>query len=147
MSTTATKPETQKAKRAREQEEAKQHLRKLLPPGSTVYTVLRHVSKSGMTRDIDVYAMKDNEPVWLSGYVARRLGIGNWNDKREAVRVGGCGMDMGYHIAYELSHVLYHDDFTCIGENCPANDHSNGDRDYTPHKHSDGGYALRHRWM
>lgn len=50
---------------------------------------------------------------------------------------------------------------------CPSNDHSNGDRDYTPHYdgtprtsaevgkdlkpykhyHQDGGYALRQRWL
>jgi hypothetical protein len=29
---------------------ARAELRKLLPPGSTAYTVLRHVASSGMTR-------------------------------------------------------------------------------------------------
>ena len=31
-----------------EREKALSHLREMLPPGSTVYTVLRHVSRYGM---------------------------------------------------------------------------------------------------
>lgn len=38
-------------------------------------------------------------------------------------------------------------DFECIGHGCPSNDHCNGDRDYTPHHHNSGGYALKHRWL
>lgn len=29
----------------------------------------------------------------------------------------------------------------------PSNDHLNGDRNREPHRHSDGGYALRQRWI
>jgi len=127
-------------------QEAQEYLRKVLKPGDTVYTVLRHVSRSGMTRDIDCYAMIDNVPQWISYSVATACAM-SFNSRRDAIRIGGCGMDMGFSIVYDLSRVLYRDAFKCIGEGCPANDHSNGDRDYTPHRHSDGGYALRHRWM
>jgi hypothetical protein len=61
--------------------------------------------------------------------------------------MGGCGMDMGFAAVYGLSYALFGKGFECTGPNCPANDHSNGDRDYTPHMHSDGGYALKHRWL
>ena len=113
-----------------------------------------------------------------------------YNRKAEAIRVGGCGMDMGFHVVYNLSRALYRDGrFVCMGEDCPSNDHSNayqnsrqgrcivcgkeipeserGTWTFTRqngagvHKyqvcseacatgewiHSDGGYALRQRWM
>ena len=54
---------------------------------------------------------------------------------------------MGFAVIYELSQALFPKGFECIGEKCPSNDHSNGDRDYTPHHHNSGGYALKHRWM
>jgi hypothetical protein len=77
--------------------------------------------------------------------------------------VGGCGMDMGFHLVYSLSRALFPTGFGCIGRVtnakgertawCNSNDHHNGDRDHTRHTtrrkhwHRDGGYALVHRWM
>lgn len=130
-------------------EDARAQLRAILPPGSTVYTVLRHVSASGMSRDIACYAAPgdgERDPRWITWWVATACGF-RWNDDREAVRIGGAGMDMGFAIVYDLAHVLYPDGFECAGERCPSNDHSNGDRDHTPHHHGNGGYALRHRWL
>lgn len=131
-------------------------LRDLLQPGDTVHTVLRHVARSGMSRVIDCYQLvsTDGEPRWLSPLVAKATGF-TFNAKREALQVGGCGMDMGFHVVSTLSRVLYPDGFGCIGERCPSNDHLNGDRDYTPHVfglsqphwHKAGDYALRHRWL
>lgn len=40
---------------------------------------------------------------------------------------------MGFHVVYGLARTLWPDGYGCIGEHCPSNDHSNGDRDYTPH--------------
>ncbi len=37
-------------------------LSELLNPGDTVYCVLRHTAPSGMTRWIDLYVMRDDEP-------------------------------------------------------------------------------------
>ena len=127
-------------------------LRKLhgaLAPGDTVTTVLRHNSRSGMYRAIDLFLLRDGgERDWLS-YWAAHAGIGDrWDDRHEAVGVSGTGMDMGFSLVYDLASYLYPDGFGCIGEGCPSNDHSNGDRDYTlGHRHESGGYALRHRWL
>lgn len=135
---------------AQDRDAAKDALRELVPPGTTVYTILRHVSRSGMSRRIDLYVIQDGESRWLSGYYKTAEGI--TNRKYEAITVQGCGMDMGYHLVYNLSRMLYPDGFTCVGDGspstcCPSNDHSNGDRDHTPHLHRDGGYALRQRWL
>lgn len=146
-------------------------LRQLCPPGTTVWTSVKHVSRSGMSRLINAHVIVDNEPQWISGYIAR-AGLFTFDKPREALRVGGCGMDMGFHVVYTLSQALYPAGFGCIGDGdtttnhprdgrqylrCPSNDHVNGDRDYTPdasaqgwlvaptHWHRDGGYALRQR--
>ena len=162
-----------KAQKAEKQEYIEK-LRAILKPGDTLYTVLRHVSSSGMSRDIDVYLLRDNDREWLSYMVAKATGH-RFNERKEAITVGGCGMDMGFSIVYDLSRTLYGNvykceacgyegpcftcptcvtenkqvgGFECIGEGCPSNDHRNGDRDYTPgHLHSDGGYALKHKWL
>jgi hypothetical protein len=148
-------------KRERE-EECKARLLEMIQPGDTVYTILRHVSRSGMYRAIALYIIKDGRPIWVSRYAGDLLGV--WNERYEACGAGGCGMDMGFHLVYELSHRLFGKGWGCIGEGCPSNDHSNGDRDYTPHGHrgpryipgdkdalrhwhNDGGYALRQSWM
>ena len=67
----------------------------------------------------------------------------------DGLKVSGAGMDMGFWLVYTLSRALWPDGYACIGEGCPANDHSNGLREYTAgkHQHSDGGYALRQRWL
>lgn len=129
--------------------EATEELKKMLKPGDTLYTILRHVSRSGMSRNISVYAIIDNEPIMLDWHVARALGYSL--AKGGGIRVGGCGMDMGFHVVYSLSSFLFHGSFVCIGEGCPSNDHANGDFDRSQknigRKHSDGGYALKQRWM
>ena len=122
-------------------------LRELLKPGDTVYTVLRHVSRSGMTRVIDLYVFKDNEPLRLSWSAAEVLGWG-YDTKYEGVKVGGCGMDMGFHLVYSLSSALYRGvGYDCLGDRCPAADHVNiRDKSQIPKRHYDG-YALRQRWL
>ena len=148
----------------KERTEWAEKLRKLVHPGDTVYTVLRHVSSSGMSRRIDLYIIgKDRRPMFISGMAAAAMGM-RWDRDKGGIHVSGCGMDMGFHLVYNLSYVLFPDGHGCIGERCPSNDHSNGDRDYTPHTadrrrlrnrgkgryphwHREGGYALRHEWI
>lgn len=116
-----------------------------IKPGDTVYTKVNHVSRSGMSRNIEAYVMRDNEPVNISTSAATLLESPIAKDG--GVKMGGCGMDMGFALVYDLAYRLFLDGFVCIGEKCPSNDHSNGDRDYSPHMHTEGGYALKQRWM
>lgn len=136
-----------------EQAEAISRLQDELKPGDTLYTKVEHVSRSGMMRVISVYVIgEDREPWDISWLVARAIGL-KVHQRYGGVTVGGCGMDMGFAVVYNLSRTLFPTGFECIGEgetwgkNCPSNDHSNGDRDYTPHHHDSGGYALRQRWL
>jgi hypothetical protein len=127
-------------------EQSRKWLLEHIKPGDTVHCVLRHVSASGMSRRIDFYVMHDNEPVYITGHAGLLLGYRVPEVSRGMI-VGGCGMDMGFSVVYNLSRALFQDNFVCTGERCPSNDHVNGDRNYKPHKHSDGGYALRHKWI
>jgi hypothetical protein len=140
-----TKAETIRA----EQAEALDELRAALPPGSTVSTIVRHVTSSGMSRSISPVICSDGRP-WDLTYLAVRAGAGSGFDQRNGgVRMGGCGMDMGFALVYELARKMYPDGFPCTGDRCPSNDHSNGDRDYTPGHvvHRDGGYAISQTWL
>lgn len=117
-----------------------------MKPNDVVFTQLNHVSTSGMMRVIKVMVIRNNEPVNINWLVARVLEW-TYNAKHGGITVSGCGMDMGFHLVYTLSSTLFPDGFTCIGKGCPSNDHTNGDGNFEPHNHSDGGYALNQRWL
>jgi hypothetical protein len=122
---TLEKPMTKKALAALEKSESIETLRKLLAGDDkpVIYTILRHVSASGMSRDISLIYIKNGEPYHINYSAAKatgdRLVSRNGHD---AIRVHGCGMDMGFHIVYGLSSVLFR------GE-------------------ERAGYVLSHRWM
>ena len=88
-------------------EEIKQYVKE----GDTLYTDVQSVSRSGMSRHIRVYAIRENEPINLSPFVADILGR-RYLDKDNSVMVGGCGMDMGFEVVYSLSYALFEDGYT-----------------------------------
>lgn len=141
---------TTKAKRPTKREteitEARAALLEWLQPGDTVHTILRHVSTSGMSRRISLIKIHEGDTISLD-YQAAKLMDCRIADKGGIV-ASGCGMDMGFHLVYNLSRYLWPEGYDCAGEKrCHSNDHSNGDRNYKSHHHADGGYALSHRWL
>jgi hypothetical protein len=138
-----TRAEGQRAYRA----QACADLRELIKPGDTVYTILRHVSSSGMSRRISVLITQVEErtdangkrkrvPIIrdISGYVSTAIDYPQ-HDGTGALVVGGCGMDMGFHVVYSLGRTLWPE-----GTKRPHRTR-NGEPD------RDGGYALRHSWV
>src|SRR5690242_7664671 len=113
-----------------ERDDATTTLRGWIKPGQTVYTILRNVSRSGMSREIGIVLLEDGVDRHPNYMVGKALGyrVG----KRDGLIVGGCGMDMGFHVVYHLARTLWPTGFGCIGKGCRSNDHINGDRDYTP---------------
>ena len=111
--------------------EAHARLHEILKPGDTVYTVLRHVSRSGMMREISVIGPNNEDITWhvmhVGGY--RR------SDKTGGLRVSGCGMDMGFHVVYNLGRAMWPD----------GTPEPHGTRNGEPDR--DGGYALKHLWL
>jgi len=124
-------------------EEALDRLR-FLKKGDTIFTILKHVARSGMYRVVDVRFFRvvtrevswstgerrENgsivtrsarrrvaEPLWLSYNCALALGL-RWDKRHEGVGMGGCGYDVGHGIVYKLSLALFGD-----------------------------GYCLEHRWL
>ena len=125
---------TKKQQLINEREQAKQNLLEILEPNQTVYTLLRHVSRSGMMRHISLFAVDLNgnlqDITWL---VARAMG-----EKRAdngGIKVGGCGMDMGFHLVYGLGMTLWPN----------GTDKPHGTRNGEPDHN--GGYALKHQWL
>jgi hypothetical protein len=112
------------AEKRAEQTEAIEKLREIFPPGSTVHTVLRHVSHSDMLRAISVLVAGPDGIDDVSYLVARAVEM-TFDRNHGGVKVTGCGMDMGYHLAHSLSRVLYRD------------------RDHDGRS----GYVLKHRWV
>mgnify|MGYP001559392942 CR=1 FL=1 len=138
-----------------EKTEALESLHESLKPGDTVYTILRRVSRSGMSRSISLLVSTEDGPYEIT-HLAVRAGLGTFDRDNDGVKVVGCGMDMGFHLVYHLSYTMFPDGFACIGQGCPANDHNNDylapnrnrALDYSPGRHhQDGGYALQHRWL
>jgi hypothetical protein len=136
-------------KKAAEQAKAIEYLHEYLKPGSKVYTILRHVSKSGMNRCISVVIptiSKDGKSVGIydiTHLVAQACDL-TMDSHHGGVKMGGCGMDMGFALVYGLASVMWHSGFDCIGDGCPSNDHSNHEENA---HHVDGGYALRKSWL
>jgi hypothetical protein len=117
---------------------ALRELRDILPPGSTVWTVLRHSARSGMYRAIDCYALVPDKrapggvsKLWLSPRVARVCGY-RFDERREAIGVGGAGMDMGFAIVQNLYYALH---------GLP------GSESATLPEGMSAGYTLRHEWI
>ena len=100
------KPSIKKAQALADREKYKEQLRALFAEDSkpVVKTILRHVSQSGMSRNISV-VYKGEDITWK---VAKALGEpikekhGSW-----IITMGGCGMDMGFSLVYNLATVLY----------------------------------------
>jgi hypothetical protein len=84
-----------------------EQLRKWLPKGTRVFTFLRAVSRSGMRREISVvvWQLGEGRPIHPNHHVCQVLGLRR--GKSDDVIIPGCGMDMGFHLVYELAYALY----------------------------------------
>jgi hypothetical protein len=150
----------------KERQDAVRELREMLKPGDTVFTMLKHVSRSGMSRVIMPVIIRNNQPRYIGWSVALATGR-TYDREKEGVKINGCGMDMGFELVYTLSRVLFPDGFdtSFAGRRCPEHyeKHLEGDVKVCPicgketrpdYYHNgpvefieNGGYALNHRWM
>lgn len=87
---------------ATDKQAALNNLKEWVREGDTVFTVLRSVSRSGMSRRIDVLKMNGSERCYLTGAMAcvgiagMRQSLQDWSQGKGA-SIPGCGMDMGFH--------------------------------------------------
>lgn len=148
-----------------------------LAPGDVVYCVLRHRSQSGMMRVIDLFVIRKDRwsgkpHPWFIGFRAAKALGDVYDRERQGIRIGGCGMDMGFHLVYSLSSVLFPGGFGEVGYKLKAGgleiDRATGKRPkskralaamlkagYVFHGRngdrtgwdSCGGYALKQEWV
>lgn len=83
----------------------------------TIYTIIQHVSQSGMTRHITpilMYKRTDGEIDYynLSWQVSEVTSF-KYTSKNgyDALVVGGCGMDMAFHLVYNIARAIYGDGY------------------------------------
>lgn len=143
-------------------EYAKSELRKIIKPGDAVYTILRRVSASGMSRDISVCVVENGYIRNLDALVSDACGIKTADGP--GLRMAGCGVDMGFSLVYSLGRALFPRGFGTVGKNAGGREYRapnpkaaraaarrgyvfrgrNGDASGWG---DDGGYALGHNWL
>lgn len=115
-------------------------LRALCPPGTTVYTILRSVSRSGMTRVITPFILDpvDGKPISIVRFVRPILNYPTAEALGHVgLKVGGCGMDMGFHLVNALSYALHGHTHPEVAQHMALKP---GDLERP-------GYTLNHRWL
>ncbi len=134
---------TKKEKLA-EKLDAIEQLKTMLKPGDTVYTILRRVSSSGMSRCISLHIGEVNQVHSITYLVSKALDdtLVEVNGSN-AIRIGGAGMDMGFQLVYMLGRTLFPEGFKPrdAGKDYGRNGTSPDEVD------DDGGYAFNHRWL
>lgn len=110
MKTSASAVSSRKPALTPDQIEARKFLRRFLRKGTKVYTVLRHRTPEGTCRFIDLYVVKQNEPIRITWSVAQMLSWA-YSKKWEALRVTGCGTDVGFEAVSSHSGVLFGDNY------------------------------------
>ena len=93
-----------------EQQLAVQNMGRYINEGDTIYTILKKVSSSGMSRQIAVVVRTDTGISNISWWVARALGYRMSKD-RDCFSISGCGQDMGYAVAYDIGATLFGDGY------------------------------------
>lgn len=126
-----------------EQAEALARLREHVKPGDTIFTTLRSVARSGMSRVIALHVIRDGELLTLDYNAAIVLGR---QFKRTptgyGVRADGCGMDMGFELVYSLGTLLFPEGGPMSKSTRRGFSERKGQR-----REESGGYLLRHVWL
>lgn len=119
---------------------SEKYLKKLFARDQRIYTSIKRVAPSGMSRHISVYVARKNQIIDITWHVGHITGYSRNRDTGGLV-VGGCGMDMGFHLIYSLSRCLYPK-----GYKLPKSQKwgRNGD---TSGYDKDGGYKLKQQWI
>ena len=92
----------------KERQHALQTLKAFLNKGDTIYYNVKHVSRSGMSRNIQFFWIDtDRRPARITWLMSELLGYKHQNDG--TIKVRGCGMDMGFHVISQLSVDIFGD--------------------------------------
>lgn len=89
---------------------AQNKLTELLPKGTEVYTLVRSVSKSGMSRRISFFVVNDGKLEDID-WLLIRAGIGKRRGHDNGLYVTGTGMDMCFGMVYDIGHTIHNDGY------------------------------------
>ena len=81
-----------------------------LPRNTVIYSIVRTVSASGLSRTIDFYVIVDGKPIWITPATRDILDY-KQDEKTQALKVGGTGMDMCFHVVHSLGYKLHNDGY------------------------------------
>jgi hypothetical protein len=98
---------------------AREKLREFIKPGDTVYSLVRSVSSSGMSRTISFYvALIDGtgRPYMRNIDALMSDACGIREAKGPGLVFGGCGMDMAFSGVYSLGRALFPEGFGEAGK-------------------------------
>ena len=122
-----------------------------LTPGATVYTILRHVSRTGNTREVSVVIQTPaGNMVHPNKAVATLTGM-HLNKRFDAIVTQSGGMDVGFEIVYNLGRAMYPAGICKGTRKChvdPSKGHSRPAAGSDEgHSYQDAGYAFRQEWL
>jgi len=100
LKATALKALSRKEEAELDREEALDDLKKMVKPGQTVYTILRHVSGSGMRRAISLHVVDKKSGRILNITHSAALLLDRTVRKEGGHTIDGCGMDMGFALTH-----------------------------------------------
>ena len=89
---------------------AKDNMGRYVNEGDTIYTIVKKVAPSGMSRQMSVIVRTDTGISNISWWVARALGYRMCKD-RSCFSIAGCGQDMGFAVAYDIGATLFGDGY------------------------------------
>lgn len=95
-------------KKIKQRAEAIHDLKGYLREDMIVYTIVRHCSRSGMTRHISVLIFKKGQPIFLDYLVAKILGL-RIAPNCNGVITSSLGEDAPRHLVYDMAHVILGD--------------------------------------
>lgn len=90
--------------------EALENLTRWLERGQTLFITLRHRSESGMSRYYDVFIIEDKDLIRITWAACAAGEYGHsYDDRRDALRINGCGFSGAQEITEGIAHAVFND--------------------------------------
>jgi hypothetical protein len=80
----------------------------LIKENDEILYQVTHVAKSGMSRHIKFYVIRDNQLLNLTYNICNALDY-KYKDNTNSLYIRGCGMDMGFAVVFHLGRYLFND--------------------------------------
>ena len=84
---------------------AEQRLDEIIERKICIHSIIRHVSRSGMTRHISFFIIRKGQVWFIDNLISDYLDY-RPNKRYDALVVGGCGMDMAFSVVNNLQDAM-----------------------------------------